>query len=156
MKKTLLTLCGLLLFVANAMADLPFRLYRYDGFKTHKIDNQSIVFLGNSITNMHEWWEAFGNPHIVNRGVNGAESPIMLQHLEAVLVGHPDKIFFMMGTNDLGTAGMNDPAFVANSVRTALKRCQKESPTTKVYFQSILPCRGTGFKIVAHVPIAYV
>ena len=47
MKKTLLTLCGLLLFVANAMADLPFRLYRYDGFKTHKIDNQSIVFLGN-------------------------------------------------------------------------------------------------------------
>lgn len=154
MKKTLLTLCGLLLFVANAMADLPFRLYRYDGFKTHKIDNQSIVFLGNSITNMHEWWEAFGNPHIVNRGVNGAESPIMLQHLEAVLVGHPDKIFFMMGTNDLGTAGMNDPAFVANSVRTALKRCQKESPTTKVYFQSILPCRGTGIKNVAHVPIA--
>lgn len=153
MKKTLLTLCGLLLLATSAMADLPFRLYRYDGFKTHKIDNQSIVFLGNSITNMHEWWEAFGNAHIVNRGVNGAESPIMLQHLEAVLVGHPDKIFFMMGTNDLGTSGMNSPAFVANSVRTALKRCKKESPTTKVYFQSILPCRAAGIKNVAHVPI---
>ena len=154
MKKTLLTLCGLLMLATSAMADLPFRLYRYDGFKTHKIDNQSIVFLGNSITNMHEWWEAFGNAHIVNRGVNGAESPIMLQHLEAVLVGHPDKIFFMMGTNDLGTSGMNSPAFVANSVRTALKRCKKESPTTKVYFQSILPCRAAGIKNVAHVPIA--
>lgn len=133
---------------------VPFRRHRYDGFKTHAVTNENIVFLGNSITNMHEWWEAFGNAKILNRGVNGAESPIMLEHLEAVLVGHPDKIFFMMGTNDLGTQGMNSPAFVAQSVRTALKRCKKESPTTKVYFQSILPCVAAGIKNTAHVPIA--
>lgn len=154
MRKTLLSLLGMFMLAMTTWADLPFRLYRYDGFKTHKIDSQSIVFLGNSITNMHEWWEAFGNSHIVNRGVNGAETPIMLQHLEAVLVGHPSKIFFMMGTNDLGTSGMNNPAFVAKSVRTALIRCKKESPETKVYFQSILPCTTNGIKNVSHIPMA--
>lgn len=56
-----------------------------------------------------------------------------------------------MGTNDLGTNGMNSPAFVAQSVRTALKRCKKESPTTKVYFQSILPCTSNGIKNVETV-----
>lgn len=132
---------------------VPFRRHRYDGFKTHKLTSENIVFLGNSITNMHEWWEAFGNANIVNRGVNGAETPIMLEHLEATLAGRPKKIFFMMGTNDLGTRGMNDPAFVAKSVRTALKRCKNESPETEIYFQSILPCTTNGVKDVKHIPI---
>lgn len=132
---------------------VPFRRHRYDGFKTHKLTSENIVFLGNSITNMHEWWEAFGNANIVNRGVNGAETPIMLEHLEATLAGRPKKIFFMMGTNDLGTRGMNDSAFVAKSVRTALKRCKNESPETEIYFQSILPCTTNGVKDVKHIPI---
>ena len=80
------------MLVTSAVAQgVPFRRHRYDGFKTHKVTPENIVLLGNSITNMHEWWEAFGNAKILNRGVNGAESPIMLEHLEAVLVGHPDK-----------------------------------------------------------------
>ena len=59
----------------------------------------------------------------------------------------------MMGTNDLGTSGMNTPAHVAKSVRTALMSCQKESPNTKVYVQSILPCTGNNIKDTKNVPI---
>ena len=154
MRKSLLSLFSLFMLATTMLAQgVPFRRHRYDGFKTHKVTSENIVFLGNSITNMHEWWEAFGNAKILNRGVNGAESPIMLEHLEATLAGRPDKIFFMMGTNDLGTRGMNDPAFVAKSVRAALKRCKNESPNTKVYFQSILPCTTNGVKDVKHIPI---
>lgn len=154
MRKSLLSLFSLFMLATTVLAQgVPFRRHRYDGFKTHKLTSENIVFLGNSITNMHEWWEAFGNANIVNRGVNGAETPIMLEHLEATLVGRPKKIFFMMGTNDLGTSGMNDPAFVAKSVRTALKRCKIESPETEVYFQSILPCTTNGVKDVKHIPI---
>ncbi len=150
-------LLTLFLTAATALAQgVPFRLHRYDGFKVHPVDRQSVVFFGNSITNMHEWWEAFGNPHIVNRGVNGAETPIMLDHLETVLAGRPAKLFLMMGTNDLGTPGMNTPAHVARNVREALRRCTAESPHTKVYLQSILPCttNPSGVKNVGHVPIA--
>lgn len=154
MRKSLLSLFSLFMLATTVLAQgVPFRRHRYDGFKTHKLISENIVFLGNSITNMHEWWEAFGNANIVNRGVNGAETPIMLEHLEATLAGRPKKIFFMMGTNDLGTRGMNDPAFVAKSVRTALKRCKNESPETEIYFQSILPCTTNGVKDVKHIPI---
>lgn len=154
MRKSLLSLFSLFMLATTVLAQgVPFRRHRYDGFKTHKLTSENIVFLGNSITNMHEWWEAFGNANIVNRGVNGAETPIMLEHLEATLAGRPKKIFFMMGTNDLGTRGMNDSAFVAKSVRTALKRCKNESPETEIYFQSILPCTTNGVKDVKHIPI---
>ncbi len=155
MRKTLLVVLGTTLVATNVFAQgVPFRKHRYDGFKTHTINSESIVFFGNSITNMHEWWEAFDNYHIVNRGVNGAETPIMLEHFETILVGKPAKVFLMMGTNDLGTNGMNSPAFVANNVRKAVKRLKKESPSTQVYVQSILPCTSNGLKNVNDVPVA--
>ena len=153
MRKRLFTLLAVACLTMHALADLPFRLYRYEGFKAHDITPESIVFFGNSITNMHEWWEAFGNPHIVNRGVNGAETPIMLEHLDEVLMGHPAKLFLMMGTNDLGTRGMNTPGHVARSVRQAVRRCQEVSPETQIYVQSILPCTTNGIKRVEDVPV---
>lgn len=154
MRKTLLTALGLLTFGLSAFAQgVPFRMHRYDGFKVHPVTSENVIFFGNSITNMHEWWEAFGDANVLNRGVNGAESPIMLQHLETVLAGKPGKIFFMMGTNDLGTRGLNTPAQVAQNVRTVLMRCAKESPSTQVYFQSILPCKSNGIKDAANIPV---
>lgn len=154
MRKQLLTVFTLFLAAMSVWAQGPsWRYNRYNGFKAHKITDKTIVFFGNSITNMHEWWEAFNNPNIVNRGVNGAETPIMLEHFESILVGQPAKIFLMMGTNDLGTSGMNTPAHVAKSVRTALMRCQKESPNTKVYVQSILPCTGNNIKTPRTCPL---
>ena len=153
MRKQLLAVFALFLAAMSVWADAPWRYNRYDGFKAHKVTNKNIVFFGNSITNMHEWWEAFNNPNIINRGVNGAETPIMLENLESVLAGHPAKIFFMMGTNDLGTSGMNTPSHVAKSVRTAVRRCLLESPNTKVYVQSILPCTGNSIKDTKNVPI---
>lgn len=139
MHKTLLTVFLSALNVFVAMADQPFRNHRYDGFKILEVNSKSIVFVGNSITNMHEWWEAFGNHNVVNRGVSGAVSPEMLANLEDVLTGHPAKIFFMIGTNDLGTAGLNTAVQVAGNIRTALQRCRTVSPSTRLYVQSILP-----------------
>lgn len=141
MKKFYLCLLATLLAVVTAWADEPFRRHRYDGFKALAVDEESIVFVGNSITNMHEWWEAFDNPAILNRGTSGAVSDEMLDNLESVLAGHPAKIFLMIGTNDLGTAGLNTAAHVARNVRAALARCHRQSPATQVYVQSILPSR---------------
>lgn len=139
MKKVLLTLFSFFFVLSGAWADLPFRNHRYNGFAVLQTNSESIVFVGNSITNMHEWWEAFGNTNVLNRGVSGAVTDEMFENLESVLEGKPKKIFFMMGTNDLGTQGMNTPSYVARNVRKILNRCKKESPTTEVYVQSILP-----------------
>lgn len=132
---TLLTLCTL-----SAMADLPFRNHRYDVFKVLPIDKDDIVFIGNSITNMHEWWEAFGSKNnIKNRGVSGAVTDEALANIESVAAGKPKKVFIMIGTNDLGTSGINNTEHVLNNVALMVERFQKVSPETKIHIQSILP-----------------
>ena len=123
-------------------ADLPFRNHRYDAFRMLPVKESNIVFIGNSITNMHEWWEAFGcNPNIINRGVSGAVSAEALANLESIVAGKPAKAFIMLGTNDLGTNGLNSPEQVLNKVSMMVDRFQKESPKTDLYIQSILPSK---------------
>ena len=48
-------------------------------------DSTSIVFLGNSLTHGCEWHELFGNPHIVNRGING-------DVVDGFLADHPELV----------------------------------------------------------------
>jgi len=140
MKNKFCTLLAcLLLSTMYALADVPFRNHRYDAFKALETNSQSIVFYGNSITNMHEWWEAFGsNHHICNRGTSGGYSGELLDNLESVIAGHPAKLFLMIGTNDLGTDGYT-PEIVRANIRSMIERTQAESPKTEIYIQSILP-----------------
>ena len=145
---TLFSLILAFLFSVSARADLPFRNHRYDAFKILPVDSNSIVFVGNSITNMHEWCEAFNNPHILNRGVSGAVSNELRANLGAILPGKPAKMFFLIGTNDLGTPGMNNAAHVAKNVRAVLQRCQKESPRTQLYVQGILPSNRRKMQLI--------
>lgn len=142
MKKifTLLVLC---LFLAQAAwADGPFRNHRYDAFKVLRVKSDNIVFVGNSITNMHEWWEAFGNPKILNRGNSGGLSDEILNNIESYIEGKPAKLFLMIGTNDLGTSGLNNPAYVSGKIRDIVRRVRSESPATELYVQSILPSKN--------------
>ena len=133
-----LWLCSLMVF-----ADSTFRNHRYDAFRMLPVKENNIVFIGNSITNMHEWWEAFGsNSNIINRGVSGAVSKEALANLESILVGKPAKAFIMLGTNDLGTNGLNTPEQVLKNVAMMVDRFQKESPKTELYIQSILPSKA--------------
>ena len=123
-------------------ADLPFRQHRYDALSVLPVTQADIVFIGNSITNMHEWWEAFGgHQHILNRGVSGALSQEALEHLDPIIAGQPKKVFLMLGTNDLGTPGYNTPQQIIQNIDKIITRFQQESPCTELYVQSILPSK---------------
>lgn len=129
-------------------ADLPFRNHRYDAFKVLSVNKDNIVFIGNSITNMHEWWEAFDNPNVLNRGNSGAVSDETVANLESVLSGQPAKVFLMIGTNDLGVSPTKAGAHhLIDNVRTILSRFKKESPRTEIYVQSILPSGQRDLKL---------
>ena len=131
----------LVLTVGNStFAADPFRSHRYDVFKVLPLNEQSVVFVGNSITNMHEWWEAFGSEgHIVNRGVWGTFIDETVQHIEAVAMGKPKKVFFMVGTNDLGKNGSRNVDDIIGNTRIMVERLQRVSPATEIYIQGILP-----------------
>lgn len=125
-------------------ADLAFRQHRYSSLKATPADNIEVMFVGNSITNMHEWWEAFGSDQaIAGRGNSGGVTQEILDNLESYIDGKPKKLFLMIGTNDIGRAGSNTTAdLTARKIRAILMRIQLESPETEIYMQSILPRSG--------------
>ena len=144
MKRLSTILVALLCTVSTIFADAPFRNHRYDAFKVLPVNSEQTVFIGNSITNMNEWWEAFGDHNVVNRGVSGAITDEALANIEAVAAGKPKKVFMMLGTNDLGTAGICTPEHVLQHVTLMVERFQHVSPETELYIQSLLPSGHTG------------
>lgn len=139
MKRLSAVLAVMLCAVTALFADLPFRNHRYDVFKVLPVTSEQTVFIGNSITNMHEWWEAFADHNVVNRGVSGAITDEAIANIEAIAAGRPKQVFVMLGTNDLGTQGINTTERVLSQVKLIVERFEKTSPTTKIYIQSILP-----------------
>ena len=128
-----------------AWADLPFRNHRYDSFKVLAPAEGSILFIGNSITDMHCWPEAFVTSEgeylpIVNRGNSGTYSTEQSDNLESYLQSKPKKVFMMIGTNDIATSGgLNfSPEQVLQYIKSIVARIQARSPQTKVYLYSIL------------------
>lgn len=136
--KQVLTLLCFLLSALASHADEAFRLHRYDTFKVQPINEQSIVFVGNSITNMHPWVEAFGcDPRVVNRGNSGGTSAEILANARSYCAGHPAKIFLMIGINDKPSS--SNQATIVSNIEQTIQIIQAESPATKIYVQSILP-----------------
>ncbi|MCQ2274357.1 MAG: GDSL-type esterase/lipase family protein [Bacteroidales bacterium] len=139
MRKILIaTLLFLSAFAANA--DLPFRQHRFDHLCSLKADSNAILFIGNSITDMYNWNEALKvQPpyYICNRGVSGALSDEILEHIPQLVACKPYKVFLMIGTNDLGSG--RTPQQVADNVAKIVSEIKRLSPRTKIYFQSILP-----------------
>lgn len=121
-----------------AFADGPFRQHRYDSFQATPTEPGQIMFAGNSITNMHSWFEAFGaHQEVVGRGNSGGFATELLENLESYIDSKPSKLFVMIGTNDIssGTAY----AKTARDIQIIAQRVRLESPETEIYLQTILP-----------------
>ncbi|MBE0648353.1 MAG: GH92 family glycosyl hydrolase [Bacteroidales bacterium] len=96
-----------------------------------------IIFLGNSITDNCEWAELFQNPNVKNRGIGGDDTDGVLERLDEVTSSHPDKIFLMIGTNDLAYG--KSVAHVLENYRRIVEQVKKDSPETILYIESVLP-----------------
>lgn len=125
----------------SALASDQYRRHRYNQFKGLSTNEESIVFVGNSITDMGNWPEAFGNdPRVVSRGVSGGFSFEVLANVYNWIIGHPAKVFIKIGTNDLN--GYGTPQTILSNLEKTVAICRDESPKTMVYIQSILPCNN--------------
>ena len=96
-----------------------------------------IIFLGNSLIDNCDWAELFQNPNIKNRGVGGDDTDGVLERLDEVTSSRPEKIFIMIGTNDLAYGKTVD--VILSNYRKIIERIMEESPETKIYLQSVLP-----------------
>ena len=123
-------------------ADSPYRDHRFDSYKTLPPSEEGdILFVGNSITNMMNWWEAFGSrANIRARGNSGASSDELLANFDNIVKGNPSKVFLMIGTNDLSSeVDSNCPDSVAGRIIDFLSRTRSKLPSAQIFYQSILP-----------------
>lgn len=136
MRHLLFCIIILISYSTSVFADIPFRKHRASVFEQLEVTSESIVFIGNSITQGNEWCEAFDNHHILNRGISGALSSEVLENLPHFVKGNPKKVFLMIGIND----GANPETVIPNT-NSIVEYIQQNSPKTEIYIQSILPIR---------------
>ena len=128
-------------FFAGAQTDTSFLTTYYRQkvslFNVLPADTGSVIFLGDSITDIAEWGELFKSSKVKNRGVSGDVSPGVLNRISEVTRHLPAKVFIMIGINDIAN-NLPDSSIV-NNIEAIIQRIRKESPVTRIFVQSILP-----------------
>jgi lysophospholipase L1-like esterase len=106
-------------------------------FEKEPVVTGRIIFLGNSITYLGDWKKLLNDSTVINRGIGGDITYGVLKRLGEVTKRQPSKLFILIGINDIGK-DIPD-AVIADNIRKIILRVQAESPSTKIYVQSILP-----------------
>ncbi len=106
-------------------------------FETLPKSETDIVFVGDSLTDFCEWQEFFRTVSISNRGLAGDTSRGVLNRIDSILESRPQKIFIMIGINDLLQGENVDK--IANNYQLILQALRDKAPQTQVFIQSTLP-----------------
>lgn len=146
--QSILAVCILLPFFSNAQVTNQ-RLFDTIGFipehyaqriavfEQEPVVTGKIIFLGNSITEGGNWKKLLNDTTVINRGIGGDITFGVLKRLDDVIKRQPSKLFLLIGINDIGK-DIPD-AVIADNIRKIILRVQEESPSTKIYVQSIMP-----------------
>ncbi len=109
-------------------------------FESMPNDTNEIIFLGNSITEMCDWNELFEKDNIKNRGISGDIINGIIDRLDEVVSSNPQKIFLMIGTNDLGRKRSVNQILI--DYEKLIDLILKKTPKTELYLQSVLPTKN--------------
>lgn len=134
----LLTILIAIVTVGNGYAQhSPYWNHKVTMYSILLNTEDEIIFLGDSLTDRCEWAELFSNPNVKNRGLSGDKTDGVLDRLDEITESKPDKIFIMIGVNDIRHNVKIDS--VIKNYNTIIKNIKKESPKTKIIIQSVLP-----------------
>lgn len=121
---------------------------RVTHFKSLPQTKGDIIFIGSSITDGGEWSELFGDLRVKNRGISGDVSAGVLNRLDEVAQRKPVKVFLLIGVNDL--ARNCSPDSVVKNILRIAAYLKQETPSTKLFVQSILPVNDGYGKFCGH------
>ena len=105
----------------------------------------AIVFLGDSMTDNGTWKELFPHEHVINMGIGGDTTLGIINRLPQVVSLKPQKIFLMVGTNDL-CYNRSIPETLSN-YDYILTQLQEQLPDTELYVESVLPFNDRIFPV---------
>ncbi len=106
-------------------------------FESLPAQQNPIVFLGNSITEVGQWQDVTGLNNVINRGISGDNSYGVFYRLDPVLKLKPSKIFLAIGVNDIKRGTPIED--IAHNYERIILKVKRDAPKTKLYLQSVLP-----------------
>lgn len=106
----------------------------FNGLKTDKDD---IIFVGDSLTDLCEWSELLDSKNIKNRGIPGDRTSGILDIINDISIYKPEKIFLMVGINDLNDGADKDT--ILKNYKSIINNIITNSPNTEIFIQSVLP-----------------
>ena len=111
-----------------------------------------IIFIGDSIVEYYPLQELFGVAKtIVNRGIRGYQTGLLLENLDAHLYGDAvDQIVLLIGTNDIGKdISMNE---ALDNLERVIQSIAREYPLSQIKLLSILPVNeGEKYKQTVYI-----
>lgn len=110
---------------------------RMELYNSIPAEPHDIVFLGNSITERGDWQELIPGVKIANRGIGGDITFGVLARLDNVIALKPDKLFLLIGINDIGR--FFPVELIVDNYRKIVERLRMDLPKTRIYVQSVLP-----------------
>ena len=111
-----------------------------------------IIFIGDSIVEYYPFQELLGTAKtIVNRGIRGYQTGLLLDNLDAHLYGDAvDQIVLLIGTNDIGKdIPMNE---ALDNLEGVIQSLNRDYPLSQIKLVSILPVNeGEDYKQTVYI-----
>lgn len=135
---------GLLIFIIIVLfvSLIDTRMSIQNNIKSIEVQpiKEKVVFVGDSITEGYDLKKYFdyNDKLIINSGISGYRTDHILTRFKNLVEQHQaDKMFLMIGTNDLGNG--RDPDYVVSNIKKIIEMAKEKSPNTKIYYQTIYP-----------------
>ena len=125
---------------------------KYRGLNQISVLEPDIIFIGDSIVEYYPLQELFGTAKtIVNRGIRGYQTRLLLENLDAHLYGDAvDQIVLLIGTNDIGKdVPMNE---ALDNLERVIQSIVRDYPLSQIKLVSILPVNeGKEYKQTVYI-----
>ena len=111
-----------------------------------------VIFIGDSIVEYYPLQELFGTAKtIVNRGIRGYQTKLLLENLDAHLYGDAvDQIVLLIGTNDIGKDIPINEAL--DNLERVIQSIVRDYPLSQIKLLSILPVNeGEKYKQTVYI-----
>ena len=111
-----------------------------------------MIFIGDSIVEYYPLQELLGTVKtIVNRGIRGYQTRLLLENLDAHLYGDAvDQIVLLIGTNDIGKDILMNEAL--DNLEGVIQSLNRDYPLSQIKLLSILPVNeGEEYKQTVYI-----
>ena len=125
---------------------------KYRGLNQVSVLEPDIIFIGDSIVEYYPLQELFGTAKtIVNRGIRGYQTRLLLEKLNAHLYGDAvDQIVLLIGTNDIGKDIPLNEAL--DNLERVIQSIARDYPLSQIKLLSILPVNeGEKYKQTVYI-----